>query len=177
MRDVKNFQKNLLNKLLQRLLESDIAAIFRDSQIQNIPMDIVTSLHEEFGPHMDEVLGEYYFQPMPKAKDNERETYYFTSTITLSEDINPVYLSELMMAVNFINFYLPCGGFVINPNGSLLAFKLAIPIPDTTPEDKMLDIMDLGVAHALDLSERYIGGLLTVADGQMTAQQLIGSFM
>lgn len=170
MSDMKKLQYSMLNRLKAEFEEQGVPAMIRNAEEEHLPMDILTTLHREFGASSDEVMGEYYFFPIR----TEGETvHYFTSMLSLTEDIAPECRDSLTKAIEVVNFYLECGAFVINQRGSLLAYKFVLPIPNSLGEERIFEMVDLNAGHSLQLAERYADRLIRLADGRETLEHFM----
>ena len=162
MNELQSMQYYILEQLKADFEANHVPAVVRNAAEENLPMDILTTLHRRFGLNMDEVMGEFYFFP---AMSGTASVHYFTSMITLTEEMAAEYVPMVTEAVNVLNFYLECGAFVMNPQKNLLAFKFVTPIPAELSEEQILQMANLNVGHALQLSERYAASLLQLSDG------------
>lgn len=163
MNELNSIQYNLLNQLKLAFEENNVPTVLRSAGEEDIPMDILTTLHRRFGSDLDEVMGEFYFLP---SINGTGTLHYFTSMISLTEDMAPEFVPAVSQAVGILNFYLECGAFVLGSGGKLLAFKLVSPMPVTYPKAQLLELMNINAGHALQITERYVDHLLRLADGR-----------
>lgn len=169
MNEIKTVQYNLLNQLKLVFEENSVPTVLRSAGEADIPMDILTTLHREFGMDLDEVMGEFYFLP---TKDGGT-IHYFTSMISLTEDMDPEFVPAVAEAVRVLNFYLECGAFVMNPTGNLLAFKLVTPVPVSYTTEQLLELININAGHALQITERYVDNLLRLSDGRHSLEHFM----
>lgn len=169
MNEIKSVQNNLLNQLKLVFEENNVPVVLRSAGEEDIPMDILTTLHREFGMDLDEVMGEFYFLP---TRDGGT-IHYFTSMLSLTEDMDPEFVPAVSEAVRVLNFYLECGAFVLNPAGNLLAFKLVSPIPVSYSMEQLLEIININAGHAIQITERYVDNLLRLSDGRDSLERFM----
>lgn len=168
--EAKQFQRELLLALKKDFEEVEIPVTLQDAQEENLPMDILSSLHLDYGHGQHEVMGEYYFFPVPQE---EVSTHYFSTMINLENEIHQECLSQLREAVSALNFYIQCGSFVVNPSGTLLGFRFITPIPVNFSFDQALELMNLNVGHSLELAEHHVDDLIRVAQGKLSLQDFM----
>ena len=170
MNELQSIQYYILNQLKADFEANNVPVVLRSSGEENIPMDILTTLHRRFGRDLDEVMGEYYFFP---SNGGQAAVHYFTSMISLTEDMAAEYAPVVTKAMDILNFYLECGAFVMNPREKLLAFKFITPIPADLPAERILQIANINVAHSLQLAERYADHLLRLSDGRESLESFM----
>lgn len=170
----KEKQKYVLAVMEEILGEAQVRTLLRSAGEDGLPVDILTTLHTEFGQDSDEAMGEFYFAP---NANGESQVQYFTSVITLSEEVNKEHLPELYEAISKLNFYLPVGSFAIDEEDSSLAYKHVVPIRVDCSQEELLQQVDILIAHALSISEEYIAILLHVSEGKATVQDIIDLFV
>lgn len=168
--EIKQFQHELLLALKKDFEQVDIPVNLRDAKEENLPMDILTSLHMDYGHGQHEVMGEYYFFPMP---GEQAAAHYFSTMINLENDIHKDCLPQLREAVSALNFYVQCGSFVVNPAGTLLGFRFVSLIPMDTTFENALQMMNLNVGHSLELAESQVDGLIRLAQGELDLQDFM----
>ena len=63
MEELKCIQSDVLMALKADFEENNVPVVLRNAGENGIPVDILTTLHRNFGRNMDEVMGEFYFCP------------------------------------------------------------------------------------------------------------------
>ena len=162
-------------KLLKRLEDffkndEDIeeASIFTAKEL-GTPMDMLRVLVTGYGPGLMDVLAEFSFLPL----EGPDEVWYFTSIITIKDDIPEDGVSPLAGAISRLNFYLPYGEFCINAKGDLLIFKSMTVLRADHDDDKLYEDIELAADRALLSAEGYTDLLIRVSDGRMLLNDFI----
>lgn len=168
--EMKELQHKLLVALKQDFEEVEVPVTLRNAEGENLPMDILTTIHLDYGQGRHEVMGEYYFFPMPQE---DVSAHYFSTMLNLENEIRQDCLPQLREAVSALNFYLQCGSFVVNPSGTLLGFRFITPIPFNFSFEQALQLMNLNVGHSLELAEHHVDDLIRVAQGKLSLQDFM----
>ena len=114
MSDKRNELLKIINEQLQDAEDFEEVSLFTKDEL-DAPVDIVRGMLTEVGTELVSVLAEFFFLPY-----EDEEMLYFTSAITVTDEILKDELVDISMAVARINFDLPCGGFSIGPDGESL---------------------------------------------------------
>ena len=166
MEDIRMGEKDRKRMILERLqteLDSaEIPAVIRKKEEEELPMDILAVLLTEYGSRQEEASAELYFLPLPNGAEG---VCYFSSVITLTESIDPLCLDAVCKAVAMINFYLEYGAYVVDVEGSILAYKMVTPIFEAMDDEQLFATVDMNFAHALDAGEDYAGILVKLSEG------------
>lgn len=170
MEDFQSIQKDILESLKAGFEANDVPAILRSASGENIPVDILTTLHRNFGRNMDEVMGEFYILPM---KTGDRTLLFFSTLITLTEDMEPSFAETVEKAITALNFYLECGAFVINPQKNLLGLRMVTPLLAENSKEALLEAANMNAALSLQIAERYTDSLLMLSDGRNTLEHFM----
>lgn len=170
MRDIKRIKGDVLAALQRDFESHKVPVVLRSAEGENLPTDILTTLHRNFGRDLDEAMGEFYFFPVP---GEDTPVLYFSSVINLTEDVEEEFREDVAKAVSVLNFYLECGAFVMNPQGNLLAFKFISPILADLDDTQIIAAANVNVGHSLQISERYADCLLRLCDGRETLEHFM----
>ncbi len=135
------------------------------------PMDMLRAIVTDYGAGLTDVLAEFSFIPFP----GPQEVWYFSSTLTIKEDISKYGVSALSGAVARLNFYLPYGCFAVNPEGNMLIYKAVTAIRSDHDEEKIYEDIELSADTALLIPESYTDLLVKVAEGTLLLQDFIDS--
>ncbi len=159
----KERKRMILERLLKIFESEKVPAVLRKmDEEEGLQMDVLATLHTEFGNKEDEVMGEFYFLPLPDGADG---VCYFSSVITLTETIDPLCLGAVCQVVAMLNFYLEYGAFAVNTEGNVLAYKMVTPIFTDMEDEQLYRTVDMNMAHALGVAEDYAGILIRLAEG------------
>ena len=163
-----------LLKKLEKSFEDDPdieeVSLFTKEEL-NAPMDVLRMLVTDYGPGLIDVLAEFSFIPF----EGEAEVWYFSSVVTIKNNIPKDAVSALAGAAARLNFFLPYGSFGINPSGDTLAFKNVTLIKTADPDKNVLESMELAVDRALFIPEGYSELLIGVAEGRVLLSDFIDS--
>ena len=150
--------------------ENKVPAVLRGADQENIPLDILTTLHRGMGKNLDEVMGEFCILPVNAG---DKTLLYFSTLFTLTEDMDPVFAKPVLKAIQVLNFYVECGSFVLSRQGTLLGYRMVTPMMSTWSKERLYETANLNIALALQVTERYVGSLLMLADGRDTLEHFM----
>lgn len=170
MEELKCIQSDVLVALKADFEENNVPVVLRNAGENGIPVDILTTLHRNFGRNMDEVMGEFYFLPL---RTGEKPVLYFSALISLTDSLPPEHADTVAKALEVLNFYLECGSFVLDRQTRLLAYKLVTPVFAHWGKEQILEAANMNVGHALQISERYTDSLLMLADGRESLEHFM----
>lgn len=174
MSDIKTVTDNqdrVLKRLAAELQEVMVPAMVRDKD-EVIPSPVLTVMYSEVGSELNEVIGEYTF--LPVSVDDEVQI--FSSIVTMTDELPDNNLDELRKAVSRLDFYLPLGSIGMDIEDKRLGFKFGVPIPVTTSEDTLFELINMYITTGYMQVDRYIGMLLKIAQGEAKAEELLGDF-
>lgn len=166
----KDCKRMILERLQTELASELIPVVLRKKEEEELPMDVLTVLLTEYGSRQDEASGEFYFLPLPNGAEG---VCYFSSVITLSESLDPLYLDAVCKAVAMINFYLEYGAYVVDVEGNILAYKMVTPIFESMDAEQFFATVDMNLAHALDAGEKFAGILMKLSEGACTLDDVM----
>ena len=162
--------RNLLNRLAEELREVEgieEADVFTMEELSS-PVDIIRCMITEMGTGLVNVLGEFFFLPF-----DEEEVLYFSSVITIDDEIPEDERADLEIAVARINYVLPCGCFAVGGEEQALVYKYTVPIPDKLDDELKCEMLLTAVDSAIATVDAYLGYLLLVQDGNITPAEMI----
>ncbi len=131
-------------------------------------VDVVRCLIKETGSDLIDTLGEFFFLPI-----GNEEVSYFTTMITIIDEMEPDEAAAFAEAVARINFFVPVGSFAIDEEESGLVFKYAVPIMDDASDDEKLKYMLTAFNASLGIVDKYEGYLMLVATGELEPEKMI----
>ncbi len=165
-----DMKRELLDKLVEELKESeDIGevSLFTAEELDS-PVDVVRALLIDMGSELLNMLGEYFFLPY-----EEEEVLYFTSVITITDEIEPDEIVTVSEAIARINYVLPCGCFALGDEGRNLVYRYTAPILADLDADKQMAMMLTAVDAGMMTVDKYEGYLMLAVDGAMTPSEMI----
>ena len=169
MENNKKKEKELLKMLYVDMEEAHMEPEYYEDAVPAAHTDMIRSFHPYYGEIEDGATCEYYFMPSPEGS----EMHYFTAVMTLAYDIDSKYIPAVSEAITKLSFYMPTGTFVMNKQGTILAFKVSQILPDDLDEDSCVSLMNVAASHAIQLPERYTQVLLQLADGRLSLEQFL----
>lgn len=170
MENLQKRQRKTLEELKKIFDDLKIAAQMRDKEKEELPMDVLTTLHTHVGATSDEVLGEYFFFP---PENNPVNVQYFGIGLTLSENVTESFLPQLISAVGALNYYVFIGAFTVDVAGGKLVYKLTVPMSVDLMEEEMTETANIAISSALTVVETYTSILLRVAEGEAGVDELM----
>lgn len=132
------------------------------------PVDVVRGLIPEIGTEQISVLTEFFFMPF-----EDEDMLYFSSVITVTDEIAQEEVADLSLAVARINFDLPCGSFSVSPDGESLVYKYTVPVPGSVDESIQKDIMLTSIDAAINVVDRFEGYLALALEGNLSTKDLV----
>lgn len=169
---MKERKVKLLKMLQERMKEWDIASVYRDSESEKLPIDILTTLIEDFGNSLEDAMGEFFF--MPKIEGREEDALYFNSVLTLSENLTEEMLPALYEAISILNYYTESGTFAVNKDGDMLVYRNSVALPLEMSDETVFEMILANVAFSINVAERFSDLLLRVCDHRMSIEELRG---
>ena len=118
---------------------------------------------EELGVSHDEVLGEFYFQPLNSDED---VVGFFTCVMTLSEEVYEETLARLYEAISVLNFYIPNGAFGVSKDMGAITYRVCLVYPLTTEKDALFDLANAAMGNTLTLLDRWVDIVLRISEGK-----------
>ncbi len=167
--ELESMQKELLHGVEAVFKEGDVATIYREKGEEDLPCDVLSVLITNVGPDSDEIMGEFLFVPLP----SDEGVMYFSAGIALEDEVPILHLDTLCEAMAAVNFIIPVGNFSLH--GSSLYFKFSQPIPTSFAKEDIQALVELAVAHSLDVAGQYVSSLLRVANGKETLETFVSA--
>ncbi len=147
----------------------DEVSLFTSEEL-GASVDVLRCLVTGYGPGLHPVMIEYFFLPV-----SGKDILYFSSVLTIRQNLPKVGLTALSGAISRLNFYLPCGAFSFSSNGDNLIYKNVIPLPSKMTEKQLGQLIELAADTALFIPESYVEPVLKVAYGDLTLDEFIES--
>ena len=168
---MKDSNQKLLNALAAELNNAEDveeASLFTADEL-GTEMDMVRCLVKETGADLLDTLAEFFYLPL----EEDSEISYFTTMITVIDEMEPDDSASLSDAVARINFFLPVGAFAIDDADKGLVYKYAIPVMnDISDADKMRS-MRTAFNVSLGVVDKYEGYLMLVATGELDPDKMM----
>lgn len=165
-------QTKVLERMNQIFAQEKAPAVLRKKGEDGTPVDILTTLHTDFGMKNDEIMGEFYFMDMPGVTQSQ----YFVCTLTLTENLEQGYLEELSYVISMVNCYLPYGAFSFDLSNSMLVYKLTNILPVDMTEDQLFDQVNICMGHAIEMTQKYIDTILDLSEGALSIEEALEDF-
>ena len=167
--DIINQRHKVLEKIQDDMNEHLIAAQLVSPETEETP-EVLNVVLDGIGFEGEEAIGEFCFIPM--ASD-EAEVQYFTSVISIADEIEDDTLSALFEAMSYINFSVTCGSFSIDMNHSFLVYKLTVPMPVDISDETLYDQVNLYMGTATAMADQYMDLLLRMIEKELTLDDII----
>lgn len=162
----------LLKQLQERMNEWEIPSVYRDSEKEKLPTDILTTLITEFGNNMEDAMGEFFF--MPEIEGRNEDALIFNCVLTLTENLAEGTLPDLYEAIALLNYFTESGAFAVNKEGDMLVYRNSIALPPEMSDEAALDMMLANTSFSINAAERFSDVLLGISDGRMSLEELKG---
>lgn len=163
-------KRELLNALISELNESEDmeqTSLFTAEEL-GTPADVVRTMINDVGAEMISVLGEFFFMPY-----EDEEVLYFSTAVTISEEIPAEYMADLENAAIRLNTMIPCGCFATGIGGDRLIYRYTAPFLASQDTGDQVSLMLTAVGASVDTLDRFTGYLALVADGKMSADEAV----
>lgn len=167
MSDIRNRLLTMLNEELQEAEDFEEVSLFTKDELE-APVDVVRGMIVDIGTELIPALTEFFFLPY-----EDEDMLYFSTLITITDEIQKDELADLSMAVARLNFDIPCGAFSISPDGESLVYKYTVPFPGDLDEEGQKTMMLTAVDAAINIVDAYEGYLALVLEGNLTADKMI----
>lgn len=137
----KKRQNEVLDMILDECEKNKLVAVKVPEEEAGIA-DMAVVRHSDKAKFSGEVLGEYYFLPVPES---EKVFQYFVCSLTLSDDLDTEFAWAVQQAISKINFTLSSGAFLMSPDQKLLSFRYVL----VQPVEQEISSMKLGIRAAM----------------------------
>lgn len=164
--------RNILETMRQNLEDEDSPALIREKGEEGLPVDVLTTLHTDFGYDGGEAMGEFYFVELPKNEN----LVAFSGLIVLSEEYSEETLPELYKLMNRLNVRLSIGSFVFDADEPMIGLKFGVAFRKDLEEEELLDQATAAMIFALDAAEKYAEDIEDVLRGRMTALEALRQY-
>lgn len=164
-------KRELLNSLAEELNEvEDVerASVFTPEEL-GTDSEVVRCLVRDMGADSLDNLAECFFLTGREGDD----VVYFTTLITVIDEMDEDVAARLYEAVARINFFLPVGGFAIDDAESGLVFKYAVPVMTAFGDDDIKKAMLTAFNDALSVVDKFEGYLMLVATEELSTQKML----
>ena len=161
-------KKALEHTLIENLHEEFAGAgmtakIFGPEENGGIDVELLRVYVSDYGVDGAPVLAEYFFMDIDQAAE---DTLYFGCVINLSTELKEEHLPELFAACAKLNFYMTGGSFAVDPEETLLVFRMMSQMPQTFPVEQLTEQVILTAAHSLQFCEPYAAMMTDIAEGR-----------
>ncbi|MCD8038038.1 MAG: hypothetical protein LUE96_02990 [Lachnospiraceae bacterium] len=167
MTELEKKRLDVLEKLKGILEELEVPCAIREPD-EGFPMHMLATLHQNIGYMNNEVMGQFYFLPL---EQENQKFHYFTSVMTLDEEVPMERYQDMALAAAMLNFYLPLGAFVAEKDGGILAFKYTSILPMDAGTDEMVSLIDGNIGAALNLTNEYVDPFMRLLNGEITLDE------
>ena len=163
-------KRELLNALVSELNEAEDleqTSLFTAEEL-GTPADVVRTMITDVGTELISVLGEFFFMPY-----EDEEVLYFAAAVTISEELPAENMAELESAAVRVNTMIPCGCFATGITGDRLIYRYTAPFLASFDTADQVSMMLTAVGAVMDTLDRFTGYLSLVADGKMSADEMM----
>ena len=154
-------KENVLRELEKIIAEVNVNTEYETAE-ENGLVDMLVTEFTEVDKNGNEVLGEMFF--MPDA-DNMYRYADFTVSLTITNEYDGTNLDVLLYALNYINFNLPMGNFVISEDGTTILLKHVIPVDPEADDAAIADEIGYAVVKTLACTALWMDTIFSVMSG------------
>lgn len=174
IKKVKEERHELLARMRDALMEELIACGLREPENENEP-EILTVVLDGLGETGDREggIGEFFFAP-----SNENDTVmHFCAVLTLIDELEKDYLPQLFEAMSYINFRMPCGCYCTDREGSLLCYRMTVPLSVNLSGEELFEQMNVTMSNAFIAADLYSDMLIKLAAGEKTPESVMDNLI
>lgn len=154
-------KENVLRELEKILSEVNENTEYETAE-ENGLVDMLSTEFVEVDKNGNEVLGEMFFMP---AEDSAYKYADFTVSLTITNQYDGTNLDVLLYALNYINFNLPMGSFVISEDGTTIMLKHVIPVHLEADDVAVANEISYVIVKILSFTALWMDTIFTVMSG------------
>ena len=167
--DIMNQRHKVLEKIQNEMQESLIAAQIITTDEEDSP-EVLNVVLDGIGFGGEEAIGEFCFLPLIS---DETEVQYFSSVISIADELDEDSLQILYEAMSYINFRMMGGSFCIDQNHSFLVYKLTVPVSVLLTDEALYEQVNMYMGTATAMADQYMDLLLRMLDKELTLNDVI----
>ncbi len=164
-------KRNITEKWLDTLLE-----IKKSFDEEMIPAQIeevqdtnrLMILFEDIASVGTDTMGEFFFLPANEGA----QVQIFMNVLTVDVEIDKERLSELLLAINILNNYLPVGAFVVDMSGGYIVFRQGYEMPVQISDKVLKESVDLSMGLSVSIVKDFAYMLLEVNSGERNSESI-----
>lgn len=162
-------KKQILKCVQEKMKEWEIESLYRVGKEENLPMDILTILMNEFGNDLQDVLGEFFF--LPKVEGRTEDALCFQCVLTLQEDLPEEMLPQFYEVVASLNYITEAGGFAISRSGRMLAYRNCLTLPLETADATVVELIMANITHSINVGEKFAGVIAAIRSERISMDE------
>jgi hypothetical protein len=164
-------KNKVLDKIRDNLAEHNAnCRLYEEGEIS--PGRVLVCEHKALGVYGQDGTGQYMFADLEMGAEG---VDYFVCLISYAEDLFGQDMPELRNAICLLNYYMPYGAFCLGAENDL-SFKYTLMLPDDMDQKTADELAEMAVVHAMDGYRKNIAMLLSVAQGKLSADDIIDMF-
>lgn len=168
-------KKKITEKWLDTLLE--IKKSFDEelipAQIEEVEdTNRLMILFEDLASVGTDTMGEFFFLPAGEGA----QVQVFMNVLTVDVDIDKDRLSELFLAINILNNYLPAGAFLVDLSGGYIVFRQGYEMSTEISDKALKESVDLSMGLSVSIVKDFAYMLLEVSSGERDAESIVTYF-
>ena len=159
---IKKIRHTALEALESALSEELLAARLNEPE-EGSDTEVLTVIFDGLGYDGDGAVGELFFLPVVSE---EASVQYFSTVLTIADEIEAGQYGALYEAISYINFRLPCGSYALDPDSASLVYKLTVPMPVDLTEEELIREVNICSGNAVAAADQHMDLLLRIIDGE-----------
>ena len=158
-----------MERIQNEMQEGLIAAQIIKADEEDSP-EVLNVVLDGIGFGGEEAIGEFCFLPIIS---DEAKVQYFSSVISIADELDENCLEILYEAMSYINFQMACGSFCIDRNHSFLVYKLTVPVQVSVTDEALYEQVSMYMGTATAMADQYMDLLLRILDKEITLNDVI----
>ena len=167
--DVMDQRHKVLERIQNEMQEGLIAATIITADEEEGP-EVLNVVLDGIGFGGEEAIGEFCFLPL---LSDDTEVQYFSSVITIADELDEDCPETLYEAMSYINFQMASGSFCIDRDHSFLVYKLTVPVSVSVTDEALYEQVSMYMGTATAMADKYMDLLLRILDKELTLNDVI----
>lgn len=162
-------KETVLKELEKVFSEVNVNTEYETAEENGLVNMLVTEFND-MGKNGNEILGEMFFMPQT-IRDPRYED--FTVSLTITNEYDGTNLDVLLFALNYINFNMPMGSFVLDETGKAIMLKHIFPVNPDADDAETVEKINYVVSKTLSCTALWMDTIFDVMSGKAGMEEVI----
>ena len=154
-------KEKVLKELEKAFLEVNENTEYETAE-ENGLVDMVVTEFNNMGKDGDEILGEMFFMPQTLSDPRYED---FTVSFTISNEYDGTNLDVLLFALNYINYNMPMGNFVLDESGTTIMLKHTFAVNPAADDAEVVEEINYVISKTLACTILWMDTIFAVMNG------------